>query len=77
MSDAVPDTPSVVAEIDVDPLATAVATPLDASIVATFVSEEAQVNVFPKTRVPSASLATAVNGWVAPSPNSIGELGVT
>ncbi len=61
MSDAVPDTPSVVAVIDVDPLVTAVARPLDASIVATFVSEEAQAKVFPKTVVPSASLATAVN----------------
>jgi hypothetical protein len=76
-SDAVPETPSVEAEMVVVPFPTAVAMPLLASIVATPDAEELHVNVFPDMSWPSWSLAVATNCCVSPRAARIGFAGVT
>src|SRR5882672_7433211 len=66
-----PVTPSTVAVIVAVPLATAVATPVAESIVATAGCIDRQRSRFPRISDPLASFATAANGWASPSAVSV------
>src|SRR6059036_2254551 len=76
-SEAVPDTPPVVAVIVVRPFATVVARPVAASIVATPVGAADQLNTCPATVFPFRSCATAVNCCERPSASSVVLTGLT
>jgi hypothetical protein len=78
VSVVVPSTPAALAVIVVVPLATAVATPVLASIVAVAGVELAHVNVgCVASRTSSASNACAVKACVAPSAVRVGSAGLT
>ena len=73
---AVPAMPSTVAVMATVPLSTAVANPA-ALTVATVVSDEVQVKVFPEMDPPLALAAVAANCPVSPSAFSVSTAGVT
>ena len=74
---ALPEILPELAAIVVAPLVTAVATPVDASIVATSGAELLQVNGTPGSGAPLASRASALNCCVAPMAVSVKVAGVT
>src|SRR5439155_19522802 len=76
-SEAVPDTPPVVAVIVVRRFAAVVARPVAGSIVATPVGAADQLNTCPATVFPFRSCATAVNCCERPSASSVVLTGLT